>query len=100
MSEVEEVVEEVYNPYKRKLTINDEEEIRKMMEHNPVIDRILAETICLMPPEDLKEICDLHSKEELKDPYPNKEFVAVYKTAIVEPEPEPLTVLGFDCIKE
>jgi len=90
MTEVEEVQEEVYNPYKRTLTVNDEEEIRKMMENNPVIDRLLAETIVLMPPEDLKEICDKRRKEELKDPYPNKEFVAVYKTGVVEPEPEDL----------
>ena len=90
---IEEEVNDL-NPYHRKLTVNDEEEIRKMMEGNPVIDRLLAETIVLMPPEDLKDICDLHRKEELKDPYPNKEFVAVYKTG----EVQPLTVVGFDCV--
>lgn len=85
MSEVEEVKEVLYNPYKRKLTPEDEEEIRKMMESNPVIDRLLAETIVLMPSEDLKDICDRHKEGTLKDPYPNKEFVAVYKNGIVEP---------------
>tara|TARA_R110000751_G_scaffold21845_3_gene62272 strand:- start:3073 stop:3357 length:285 start_codon:yes stop_codon:yes gene_type:complete len=87
MTEIEEVKDDC--PYKRTLTIEDEESIRKMMEHNPVIDRILAETICLMPPEDLKDICDKRKEGTLKDPYPNKEFVAVYKTGVVEPEPEP-----------
>ena len=89
MTEVQEEVEDL-NPYHRKLTVNEEEEIRKMMENNPVIDRLLAETICLMSPEDLKEICDKHKEGTLKDPYPNKEFVAVYKTGVVEPEPEDL----------
>ena len=88
MTEVDEVQEEVYNPYKRTLTVNDEEEIRKMMENNPVIDRLLAETICLMSPEDLKEICDKHKEGTLLDPYPNCDFVAVYKTGVVEPETE------------
>ena len=85
MREVEEVKEVLYNPYKRKLTPEDEEEIRKMMESNPVIDRLLAETIVLMPSEDLKDMCDRHKEGTLKDPYPNKEFVAVYKNGIVEP---------------
>jgi glutathionyl-hydroquinone reductase len=75
-----------YNPYKRKLTHNDEAEIIKMLEANPVIDRLLAETILLMPPDDLDEIIQKHKSKELKDPYPNKEFVAVYKTGIIEPE--------------
>ena len=84
MTEVQEEVDS--NPYHRKLTVNDEEEIRKMMESNPVIDRLLAETICLMSPEDLKEICDKHKEGTLSDPYPNCDFVAVYKTGVVEPE--------------
>jgi len=67
-------IEEVKDPYKRKLTPEDEDHIRKMMESNPVIDRLLAETICLMPSEDLKEICDRHKEGTLKDPYPNKEY--------------------------
>jgi len=83
MTEVE-VEAESSCPYKRKLTVDDEEEIRKMMANNPVIDRLLAETICLMPPEDMKVIMDAHKAGTLKDPYPNTEFVAVYKTGIVE----------------
>ena len=83
--ECNEEVEDL-NPYKRKLTHNDEAEIIKMLEANPVIDRLLAETILLMPPDDLDEIIQKHKSKELKDPYPNKEFVAVYKTGVVEPE--------------
>jgi len=92
MTDVEEVKEVLYNPYKRKLTADDEEEIRKMMEANPVIDRLIAETIVLMPSKDLKEICDKHRDNVLKDPYPNKDFVAVYKNGVVEPEIDITTI--------
>ncbi len=87
MTEIEEVKEVLYNPYKRKLTPEDEDQIRKMMESNPVIDRLIAETIVLMPSEDLKEICDKHKEGLLKEPYPNKEYPNnTLKTGVVEPE--------------
>ena len=89
MSEIEEVKEVLYNPYKRKLTAEDEEQIRKMMAANPVIDRLIAETIVLMPSEDLKEICDKHKAGTLEDPYPNKEYPNnTLKTGKVLPEEE------------
>jgi glutathionyl-hydroquinone reductase len=75
-----------YNPYNRKLTHNDEAEIIKMMEANPVLDRLIAETIVLMPPEDLAEIIEKHKSKELKDPWENGKFEAVIKNGIIEPE--------------
>jgi len=54
---------EEYEPhpiYDRKLTILEEKQIKEMMELNPIIDRLIAETILLMPPGRLKEICDNH----------------------------------------
>tara|TARA_R110001632_G_scaffold2330_1_gene10204 strand:- start:616 stop:909 length:294 start_codon:yes stop_codon:yes gene_type:complete len=87
MSKVEEVVEDVpYNPYKRKLTPQDEAEIVRMMDANPVIDRLIAETMVLMPPADLAEIIEKHKNKELKDPWANGDFQPVIKNGIIEPE--------------
>ena len=51
----------------RKLNKADKAQIQKLMEMNPDIDYLLAETIVLMPPEKFKEICDKH-KAEKKEP--------------------------------
>ncbi len=54
---------EEYEPHPiwdRELTILEEKQIKEMMELNPVIDRLIAETIIKMPPDRLKEICDNH----------------------------------------
>ena len=86
-SSIDEVKEVLYNPYSRKLTAEDEDYIRKLMESNPVIDRLIAETIVLMPSEDLKEICDKHKEGKLEEPWPNKEYEShTLKTGKVEPE--------------
>jgi hypothetical protein len=72
------------NPYERELTPEDEEKIRRMMESNPVIDRLIAETICLMPEEDFNEIVKKHKKKELKeDPTIQKYTEFVLKTGKV-----------------
>ena len=42
---------EVYNPYKRVLTAEDQDNIRKLMAANPVIELLIAETMVLMPPK-------------------------------------------------
>ena len=86
MTEDKEVENVPYNPYNRKLTHNDEAEITKMLEANPVLDRLIAETIVLMPPEDLAEIIEKHKSKELKDPWENCKFEPVIKNGIVEPE--------------
>ena len=44
----------------RQLTNADKTEIQRLMDCNPVIDYMLAETIVIMPPKRLKEICDDH----------------------------------------
>ena len=55
----------------RKLNQNEINEIEKMMEANPAIDYLMAETIMLMPPERLKEICEKHKANPQK-PEPAK----------------------------
>ena len=55
----------------RKLNQNEINEIEKMMDANPAIDYLLAETIMLMPPERLKEICEKHKVNPQK-PEPAK----------------------------
>ena len=46
--------------YDRELTLAEEKQIKEMIELNPIIDRLLAETIIKMPKDRLKEICDEH----------------------------------------
>ena len=55
----------------RKLNQNEINEIEKMIDANPAIDYLMAETIMLMPPERLKEICEKHKVNPQK-PEPAK----------------------------
>lgn len=96
MTEDKEVENVPYNPYNRKLNHNEEAEIVRMLEANPVMDRLIAETIILMPKEDLAELMELHKKKELKDPWENGKFEPVIKNGIVEPE----KVVGFTIQEE
>jgi hypothetical protein len=57
----------------RKLTDADKKEIQRLMDANPVIDYLIAETIVLMPPARLKEICDDHRMNP-KEPEPARVF--------------------------
>ena len=57
----------------RKLTAADKKEIQRLMDSNPVIDYMLAETIVLMPPARLKEICD-DRRMNPKEPEPARVF--------------------------
>ena len=83
-------VETPYNPYKRVLTAEDQDNIRKLMAANPVIALLIAETMVLMPPEDLAEIIAKHKEGTLTDPFPTQEYECkTLKTGKVEPE-------GFD----
>jgi len=83
-------VETPYNPYKRALTAEDQDNIRKLMAANPVIDELIAQTIVLMPKEDLNEIIEKHKEGTLTDPFPTQEYECkTLKTGKVEPE-------GFD----
>jgi len=87
-----------YNPYKRALTAEDQDNIRKLMAANPVIDELIAQTMVLMPPEDLKEIIEKHKQGTLIDPFPTaKVDCYTIQTGKVEPEEE--VVEGFS-IKE
>lgn len=69
---------ELYKPgehpiWDRKLNEKDKKEIQRLMDSNPVIDYLLAETIVLMPPARLKEICDDHRMNP-KEPEPPRVF--------------------------
>ncbi len=55
----------------RKLNELDKKKIHDIMESNPAIDYLLAETIVLMPPERFKEICENH-KNNPREPEPAK----------------------------
>ena len=76
-----------YNPYKRELTAEDQDQIRKLMASNPVIDLLIAETMVLMPKEDLDDIIKEHKEGTLKDPFPTAEVDCyTIKTGRIEPE--------------
>lgn len=48
----------------RELTGSEKLLIKQIMDANPVIDYMLAETMVLMPPDKMKEICDRHKKDK------------------------------------
>ena len=57
----------------RELNEYEKGQVAKIMEANPVIDQLIAETILLMPPDKLKEICDKHRTDKPK-PEPARVF--------------------------
>ena len=73
------------NPFDKKLTANEENQIQYMMKEYPEIDYLIAETIVLMPKEELSQIITKHKNKELKlEPEPKREYTL--KTGKVEPE--------------
>ena len=48
----------------RELTGLEKMTIKQIMDANPVIDYMLAQTMVLMPPDKMKEICDRHMKDK------------------------------------
>ena len=73
------------SPFDRKLTAQEEHQIQHMINTYPEIDYLIAETIVLMPKDELSELVNKHKKGELKsEPEPKREYLL--KTGKVEPE--------------
>lgn len=72
------------NPYDRELTLAEKKTIETMMELNPVLDRLIAETLVLMPEEDLKEIVEQSKTDTLPpDEWVKEHTEFVLKTGTV-----------------
>ncbi len=57
------------------------------MDAKPVIAYLIAETICLMPKEDMNDIIEKHKAGTLEDPFPTAKVECyTLKTGRVEPE--------------
>lgn len=56
--------------YDRKLNPEEEAQIKAMMDYNPVLDYLIAETIVKMPKDDLDLIVKKHKEGKLKNDLP------------------------------
>ena len=75
------------NPYDRELTKIELQQIKVLMEQNPVLDFLYLETIFKMPPEVLAEIVRQSKAGELVEPWPqDPNRVYVLKTGSVSVE--------------
>ena len=64
----------------------ERQHIKELMEMNPVIDYLLAETIVRMTEDERQNLVKQHKEGTLIDPYPNKERTSfTLKTGKVEP---------------